>query len=64
MIHSRQGAVMAQLRRILYCRINLAIALIRSFRPIVAISFGAKPRRSDSPRCENVSRRVLAPIVY
>jgi hypothetical protein len=42
MIESRQGAVMAQLRPIFYCRINLAMALTHESRRIIAIRFGVR----------------------
>src|SRR5207237_5997850 len=51
-IESRQGAVVAQLRPIFYCRINLAIALIQERRRIVAIRLGMR----QLARC-----RILAP---
>jgi hypothetical protein len=40
MVSRRQGAVMAQLRRIFYCCINLAIALIARRCRNIAIKIG------------------------
>jgi hypothetical protein len=42
MIESREGAVMAQLRPIFYCRINLAMALTHEDRRIVATRLGMR----------------------
>jgi hypothetical protein len=53
MIHSPQGTVMAQLRRIFYCPINLARTLIPATRPIVAIKL---PNEADV--IPDVRRRI------
>jgi hypothetical protein len=53
MIPSRQGAVMAQLRRIFYYWVNLAMTLIAHGRPIVAITFAVAIYRCDSASSQN-----------
>jgi hypothetical protein len=54
MIHSRQGAVMAQLRRIFYCSINLAMALTPQFSPYCRHKLRSEARLSDSARRETL----------
>jgi hypothetical protein len=48
MIQSRQGAVMAQLRRIFYCSINLAITLTAHAAPYYRHKI--RKRRGSPPR--------------
>jgi hypothetical protein len=58
MIQSRQGAVMAQLRRIFYCRINLAIALTANDPPY----YRHKPRSGGLPLRFRTNLSTVSPV--